>query len=116
MKLREGLQGLGSEAGRRHAHLNRGFTHTIKRVAACFRRRAFIDQVTQDGGGGENGKVDVVERLQNGQLRETLLMFPVRRGDGPDVPTSCVRGHCATLHIGTIYLQQVRTQHETDFE
>ena len=53
----------GAEAGGREAHVHGGFAHALEGVAAGFGGGAFVDQVAEDRGRGEDGEVDIVEGL-----------------------------------------------------
>lgn len=54
----------GAEAGGGETHLDGGFAHALEGVAAGFGGGAFVDEVAEDGGGGEDGEVHVVEGLE----------------------------------------------------
>ena len=57
-------RGAKAESGGRETHLHRGFAHALEGVTASFGRGTFVDEVTEDGGGGEDGEIDVVEGLE----------------------------------------------------
>lgn len=56
-------EGLWTEAGCGHAHLDSGFAHAIESIAAGLGGRAFLDEVTKNGRCRKYGEVDVVKRL-----------------------------------------------------
>lgn len=54
------MQGLWSESCSRHAHLNSGFAHAIKSIAAGLCRGTFFDQVAENRRRGKDSKIDIV--------------------------------------------------------
>ena len=52
-----------TEAGGRKAHLDGGFAHTFKSVSTRLGRRAFVDEIPEDGCGSQNSIIDLLEGL-----------------------------------------------------
>lgn len=54
---------LGAEPRGAKAHFDGSFAHSVKGIAAGLGWGAFVNEVAEDGCGGEDGEIDVVKRL-----------------------------------------------------
>lgn len=93
----------GAEAGGGEAHLDGGFAHALEGVAAGFGGGAFVDEVAEDGGGGEDGEVHVVERLEVRGV-STKIGLREQRSDCVQVGSSRLRN--AIWHTRTRCLDE----------
>ena len=57
------MGGAGAEASSGKAHLDGGLAHAFKGVSTCFSRRTFVNEVSENRCGGQDGVVYMLEGL-----------------------------------------------------